>query len=348
LKSCGTIFDVDERKGKIEEREQTSLQPNFWSNPTEAEKILKAIKSDKFWVDLYESAETAVDDAETLLEFQKEGESTEAEVNEQYREAETAISELELQSTLDQEEDELACVLEINSGAGGTESCDWVAMLYRMYKMWADKSGYKFKELNLQPDTIAGYRNVSVEISGSFAYGFLKGESGVHRLVRISPFNAQGKRQTTFASVFVYPLVDDTIEIEVNPSDVTMETFRASGAGGQHVNKTDSAVRLRHAPSGVVVECQEERSQVLNREKAMQMLKSRLYEIEVQKRNEERDKQEATKQKVEWGSQIRNYVLHPYKMVKDVRSNHETSQAQKVLDGDLGEFLKAFLLVSKN
>lgn len=339
---------MDERKGKIAEREQTSLQPNFWSNPTEAEKILKAIKSDKFWVDLYEAAETAVEDAETLLEFQKEGESTEAEVNEQYEAAEQAISELELQSTLDKEEDELACVLEINSGAGGTESCDWVAMLYRMYKMWAEKSGYKIKELNLQPDTVAGYRNVSVEINGNFAYGFLKGESGVHRLVRISPFNAQGKRQTTFASVFVYPLVDDTIAIEVNPADVTMETFRASGAGGQHVNKTDSAVRLRHAPSGVVVECQEERSQVLNREKAMQMLKSRLYEIEVQKKNEERDKQEATKQKVEWGSQIRNYVLHPYKMVKDVRSNHETSQAQKVLDGDLGDFLKAFLLVSKN
>jgi len=344
----GTIFDVDKRKGKIEEREQTSLQPNFWSDPTEAEKILKAIKSDKFWVDLYEDARSAVEDAETLLEFQKEGESTESEVNEQYTVAEEAISELELKSTLNKEEDELACVLEINSGAGGTESCDWVAMLFRMYRMWAEKSGYKIKDLNLQSDAVAGYRSVSIEISGDFAYGYLKGESGVHRLVRISPFNAQGKRQTTFASVFVYPLVDDTIEIEINPADVTMETFRASGAGGQHVNKTDSAVRLRHAPSGLAVECQEERSQVLNRQKAMQMLKSRLYQIEVQKKNEERDKQEATKQKVEWGSQIRNYVLHPYKMVKDVRSNHETSQAQKVLDGDLGAFLKAFLLVSKN
>ncbi len=291
-------------------------------------------------MDLYEEAERIMEDAEVLLEFLKEGESTDAEVNAQYQKAEETISELELKSTLDHEEDELPCVLEINSGAGGTESCDWVAMLFRMYKMWAEKSGYTVKELNIQPDSVAGYRNIAIEISGDFAYGYLKGESGVHRLVRISPFNAQGKRQTTFASVFVYPLVDDTIEIELNLADITMETFRASGAGGQHVNKTDSAVRLRHAPSGLAVECQEERSQVLNREKAMQMLKSRLYEIEVQKRNEERDKQEASKQKVEWGSQIRNYVLHPYKMVKDVRSSHETSQAQKVLDGDLTDFFK--------
>ncbi len=257
------------------------------------------------------------------------------------------VDDLELQATLDKEEDELACVIEINSGAGGTESCDWVQMLSRMYEMWADKSGYKRKMLNIQPDSVAGYRNVSMEISGNFAYGFLKGESGVHRLVRISPFNAQGKRQTTFASVFVYPLVDDRIDIEVNPADLEMDTFRASGAGGQHVNKTDSAVRLRHLPSGIVVECQEERSQHLNRSKAIQMLKSRLYEQEVQRRNEERDKVEAGKQKVEWGSQIRNYVLHPYKMVKDVRSGYETSQAQKVLDGDLQDFLKSVLLVAK-
>jgi peptide chain release factor 2 len=253
-----------------------------------------------------------------------------------------------LVSTLNGEEDELDCILEINSGAGGTESCDWVEMLCRMYSMWTEKSGRKLKILSIQPDAVAGYRNVSLEISGSFAYGYLKGESGVHRLVRISPFNAQGKRQTTFASVFVYPLVDDSIEIEVNSADVKMETFRASGAGGQHVNKTDSAVRLRHIPSGLAVECQEERSQVLNREKAMKMLKSRLYEIEMQKKNAERDKLEASKQKVEWGSQIRNYVLHPYKMVKDVRSSHETSQAQKVLDGQLDDFLKAFLMVNKN
>lgn len=278
----------------------------------------------------------------------KEGDSTPEEIKEQYETALALVEELELVSTLNGEEDELDCILEINSGAGGTESCDWVEMLCRMYSMWTEKSGRKLKVLNIQPDDVAGYRNVSLEISGDFAYGYLKGESGVHRLVRISPFNAQGKRQTTFASVFVYPLVDDSIEIEVNAADVKMETFRASGAGGQHVNKTDSAVRLRHIPTGIFVECQEERSQLLNREKAMKMLKSRLYEIEMKKKNEERDKLEASKQKVEWGSQIRNYVLHPYKMVKDVRSNHETSQAQKVLDGQLDDFLKAFLLVNKN
>lgn len=344
----GNIFDIDKRREKVAEKEQTTFSPNFWSNPEEAEKILKAIQADKFWLDEYDKAMALVEDLEVLYEFWKEEEATEADVKTQYQAAEDSIESLELQSTLDKEEDSFDCVLEINSGAGGTESCDWVQMLSRMYTMWAEKSGHQIKILNIQPDDVAGYRNVSMEISGEFVYGYLKGESGVHRLVRISPFNSQGKRQTTFASVFVYPLVDDSIEIEVNPSDVEMDTFRASGAGGQHVNKTDSAVRLRHLPSGIVVECQEERSQHLNRDKAMKMLKSRLYEQEVQKRNEERDKVEATKQKVEWGSQIRNYVLHPYKMVKDVRSTHETSQAQKVLDGDLQDFLKAFLLVSNS
>ena len=285
---------------------------------------------------------------EVLYEFQREEEATEEEVNAQYQKCKAALENLEFRSTLTEDEDELDCVLEINSGAGGTESCDWVAMLMRMYEMWANKAGHEVKILSLQPDDVAGYRSVALEMKGAFIYGFLKGESGVHRLVRISPFNAQGKRQTTFASVFVYPMVDDTIEIMVSPADVKMETFRASGAGGQHVNKTDSAVRLRHQPSGVVVECQEERSQHLNREKAMKMLRSRLYQIEVAKRNAERDKTEASKQKIEWGSQIRNYVLHPYKLVKDVRTGHETGRAQGVLDGNLGGFLKAYLLHGKN
>lgn len=256
------------------------------------------------------------------------------------------IERVEFLSSLDKEEDEFNCILDINSGAGGTESNDWVMMLSRMYEMWASKNGHSLTFLNKNDGEVAGYKSISMEIKGSYVYGFLKGESGVHRLVRISPFNAQGKRQTTFASVFVYPMVDDSIQIEINPADVKMETFRASGAGGQHVNKTDSAVRLRHIPSGIAVECQEERSQHLNREKAMKMMKSRLYQIELEKKNAERDKVEASKQKIEWGSQIRNYVLHPYKLVKDVRSGYETSQAQAVLDGNLDDFLKAFLLKS--
>jgi peptide chain release factor 2 len=324
-----------------------SLNPTFWNEPKEAELVLKAIKSDKYWVDLYESVATRIEEVEILQEFLQEGESSEAEVQTAYKKALDRLEEVEFKASLNEPEDELNCVIEINSGAGGTESCDWVMMLSRMYEMWVSKSGRSLEFLNIQPDDVAGYRNVSFEVKGDFAYGFLKGETGVHRLVRISPFNAQGKRQTTFASVFVYPMVDDSIEIEINPSDVTMETFRASGAGGQHVNKTDSAVRLRHAPSGIAVECQEERSQHLNRDKAMKMLKSRLYQIEIEKRNEARAKVEAGKQKVEWGSQIRNYVLHPYKMVKDVRTAHETSQAQAVLDGDLDGFLKAYLMRGK-
>jgi peptide chain release factor 2 len=295
-------------------------------------------------VDLYESVTARIEDVEVLQEFFQEGDVTEKEVDEAYQKTLETIENVEFHSALNEPEDELDCVIEINSGAGGTESCDWVMMLSRMYEMWTSKSGRKHHFLNIQPDAVAGYRNVSFEVKGEFAYGFLKGETGVHRLVRISPFNAQGKRQTTFASVYVYPMIDNTIEIEINPSDVKMETFRASGAGGQHVNKTDSAVRLRHIPTGIFVECQEERSQHLNKDKAMKMLKSRLYQIELEKRNAERAKVEAGKQKVEWGSQIRNYVLHPYKMVKDVRTAHETSQAQAVLDGDLDGFLKAYLM----
>lgn len=333
-----------QRSQNIKEKEEISLNPNFWNEPAEAEAILKEMKSDKYWVDLYESVRSKVEDLSVLLEFQKEGEATEEEVEALYGSALAVLDDIEFRSTLNEEEDELDCIVEINSGAGGTESCDWVQMLTRMYEMWASKSGRNLQFLNINPDDVAGYRNVSFEIKGEFAYGHLKGESGVHRLVRISPFNAQGKRQTTFASVFVYPMVDDSIDIEINPADVTMETFRASGAGGQHINKTDSAVRLRHAPSGIAVECQEERSQHLNRDKAMKMLRSRLYQLEIERRNIEKAKLESEKQKVEWGSQIRNYVLHPYKLVKDVRTGHETSQAQSVLDGELNDFLKAYLM----
>lgn len=284
-----------------------------------------------------------LEDLEVLDEFQKMGEGTEADVDKQYEKTLAEIEELEFRSTLNKPEDELNAVLEINAGAGGTEANDWSEMLLRMYSMWADKQGFKVSELSRQDGDVAGVKSVSIEISGDFVYGLLKGENGVHRLVRISPFNAQGKRQTSFASVFVHPMVDDSIEVEINPADIEWDTFRASGAGGQHVNKTESAVRVRHLPSGLVAECQQERSQHQNREKALQLLKSRLYELEIQKKLEEKAKVESQKMANEWGSQIRSYVLDD-RRVKDHRTGFQTSQTDAVLDGDLDGFLKAWLM----
>lgn len=304
---------------------------------------MKSLKSLEFWVKRYDDVNGIIDDLEVLQEFYKEGEATEEEVEEKYTEAVEAVEDLEFRSTLNKEEDELSCILEINAGAGGTESCDWSEMLLRMYTMWAERSGFKWKGLNRQDGDVAGIKSAAIEINGNFAFGYLKGENGVHRLVRISPFNAQGKRQTSFASVFVHPLIDDSIEIEINPADLEWDRFRASGAGGQHVNKTESAVRIRHIPTGLVAECQEERSQHLNREKAMQMLRSKLYELELAKRNEAKDKVEAGKNKIEWGSQIRSYVLDD-RRVKDHRTNHQTGNTDAVLNGDLDAFLKAYLM----
>jgi peptide chain release factor 2 len=282
---------------------------------------------------------------EILSEFLKEGEGSEEELTTKYLDAVRFLEDIEFRSTLNREEDFFNCYLEINAGAGGTESCDWADMLLRMYAMWADKNGFKFVVLNKQDGDVAGIKSVIIEISGDYAYGLLKGENGVHRLVRVSPFNAQGKRMTSFASVFVHPMVDNSIEIEINPADLEWDTFRASGAGGQHVNKTESAVRVRHVPSGVVAECQQERSQHLNREKALQMLKSRLYDLELQKRAKEKDAIESGKMKNEWGSQIRSYVLDD-RRVKDHRTNYQTSRTDAVLDGEIDEFLKQYLLLS--
>jgi peptide chain release factor 2 len=304
---------------------------------------MRELKSHKQWVDKYNVVQLHVEELEVLVEFQADGESSDEEVETQYQKALLTIEDVEFRSTLDQEEDELSCLLEINAGAGGTEACDWAEMLYRMYLMHGEKTGYKVKELNRVQGDVAGVKSVTLELAGDYAYGMLKGENGVHRLVRVSPYNSQGKRMTSFASVFVHPVIDNRIEIEVNPSDCDWDTFRASGAGGQHVNKTESAVRVRHAPSGIVVECQAERSQHMNREKAIEMLKSRLYERALEEKRAAKQETEAGKMKNEWGSQIRSYVLDD-RRVKDHRTHFENRNTDAVLDGDIDGFLKAFLM----